>query len=67
LTLQTFKGAVKMVENATLPIETLVDNVCSKGGTTIQAVDCFRESNLEGIIMEGINRCKNRSEELSNI
>lgn len=67
LTLQTFKGAVKMVETSALPIETLVDNVCSKDGTTIQAVDSFRTNNLEEIIKTGIKKCKNRSEELSKL
>lgn len=67
LTLQTLVGAIKMVENSDLPISTLIDNVCSKGGTTIEAVKCFRENGLESTVREGIRRCKNRSEELSNL
>ena len=65
LTLQTFEGAVKMVEERTTDIDTLIKNVCSKGGTTIEAVNCFAENNLDKIIAEGMKRCEKRSKELS--
>ncbi len=65
LTLQTFVGAVKMVENRTTDIETLIKNVCSPGGTTIEAVKSFKENNLEEIIKDGMKRCEKRSKELS--
>lgn len=65
LTLQTFVGAVKMVENRTTDIETLIKNVCSPGGTTIEAVNSFKENNLEEIIKDGIRKCEKRSKELS--
>lgn len=69
LTLQTVKGAEKLVENSTLPIETLINNVCSKGGTTIEAVNCFNEKvGIFGdIISESVSKCKKRSEELSSL
>ena len=65
LTLQTFVGAVKMVENRTTNIETLIKNVCSPGGTTIEAVTSFKENNLEEIIKDGMRKCEKRSKELS--
>lgn len=65
LTLQTFLGAVKMVENRTTDVDTLIKNVCSPGGTTIEAVNAFKENNLEGIIKDGMQKCKKRSKELS--
>ena len=65
LTLQTFLGAVKMVENRTTDIETLIKNVCSPGGTTIEAVKSFKENNLEEIIKDGMRKCEKRSKELS--
>ena len=65
LTLQTFVGAVKMVENRTTDIETLIKNVCSPGGTTIEAVKSFKENNLEEIIKDGMRKCEKRSKELS--
>lgn len=66
LALQTVLGAVEMVKTSPLPIDTLIQNVCSKGGTTIEAVNYYRENNLEGIVREGMKKCKKRSEELSN-
>lgn len=65
LTLQTFVGAVEMVKNSNEDLDTMIDRVCSKGGTTIQAIDTFRGYDLESKIIEGIDKCKNRSEELS--
>ncbi len=65
LTLQTFEGAVKMVEQSTIPIDTMIDNVCSKGGTTIEAIKTFDSQGVEQAIKDGIRACKNRSEELS--
>lgn len=65
LTLQTFVGAVKMVENRTTDIEMLIKNVCSPGGTTIEAVKSFKENNLEEIIKDGMRKCEKRSKELS--
>lgn len=65
LTLQTFIGAVEMVKNSNDSLDIMIDRVCSKGGTTIQAIDTFRNYELDDKIIEGINKCKLRSEELS--
>lgn len=65
LTLQTIIGACKMVENSTKNIDELIEAVCSKGGTTIEAVNSFKGDDLNGIIRKGIAKCKRRSEELS--
>ena len=65
LTLQTFEGAVKMVEQSDIPIDTMIDNVCSKGGTTIEAIKTFESQGVDRAIKDGIRACKNRSEELS--
>lgn len=65
LTLQTFIGTCKMLENSNQPVEELIDKVCSKGGTTIQAIDHYRDNNLDQIINKGIEKCRLRSEELS--
>ena len=54
LTLQTF-----------VDLDTMIDRVCSKGGTTIQAIDTFRSYDLDDKIIEGIDKCRIRSEELS--
>jgi len=66
LTVETMIGAAKMVKfNAEKPITDLIDAVCSKGGTTIEAIKSFREDNLEEVIVKGIRKCRLRSEELS--
>ena len=65
LALKTFIGASKMVENSTDSLDTLIDKVCSKGGTTIQAIDTFRQTNVAENIKLGIEKCRKRSEELS--
>lgn len=62
--LQTFAGSIGMLENATESISKLIDAVCSKGGTTIQAVDSFKQDNLYEIIDKAMIKCRNRSEEL---
>lgn len=64
LAVQTVRGSAKMIEFSEKPIDLLIDAVCSKGGTTIQAVDSFRTDNLESIIKTGIKKCRNRSKEL---
>lgn len=64
LTLQTFRGAVTMTENAS-DIGQLIKNVCSPGGTTIEAVNHYNDSDLEKIIVEGMEKCAKRSKELS--
>lgn len=62
--LQTFDGSIGMVEVAEEPIGDLIQAVCSKGGTTIQAVDSFRSDDLYKIIDTAMIKCRNRSEEL---
>ena len=64
LAIQTVIGSAEMVKQSPLDIDTLINNVCSKGGTTIQAVDSFKEDNLEGIIIKGMEKCKARADEL---
>lgn len=66
LAVQTVRGSAKMAGLSSKPISELIDAVCSKGGTTIQAVDSFREDDLEGIVRKGMAKCKKRSEELGD-
>lgn len=65
LTIATMIGASKMVANSNEELDVLIQKVCSKGGTTIQAIDTFKEKSVNESIIEGIERCRNRSEELS--
>ncbi|MDE6472473.1 MAG: pyrroline-5-carboxylate reductase [Clostridia bacterium] len=65
LTIATMIGASKMVANSSEDLDVLIQKVCSKGGTTIQAIDTFREKSVDKTIIEGIDKCRKRSEELS--
>ena len=65
LTLQTFDGAVQMVRATNKDLSTLIDNVCSPGGTTIQAINRFNEGDLDKIVADGMAKCAARSAELS--
>lgn len=66
LALQTVRGAAQMIEQSDKPIDELVQAVCSKGGTTIQAVDSFKEDHLQDVIIKGMTKCRHRSKELGN-
>lgn len=64
----TARGAAEMVAiNANKTLDDLTEAVCSKGGTTIEAVKKFKEQSLEKIIDDAMIACKNRSEELGKI
>lgn len=67
LAVQTFIGAAKLAKNSSEDLEILIDRVCSKGGTTIEAINFFRENKLEEIIEKGAEACRKRSEELSGL
>lgn len=64
----TMIGAGKMVQaNSDKSLDELINAVCSKGGTTIQAVNVYNESGLMEITEKAIDACVNRSKELENI
>lgn len=66
LAVNTVAGGAEMVarsEDKTLA--QLIDAVCSKGGTTIQAVESFRADDLYGTIDRAVAACVKRAQELS--
>ena len=65
LTYQTFVGATTLSMNSELPLSNLIDMVCSKGGTTIEAINTFEKGGLDKIIDLAIKNCYKRSIELS--
>lgn len=66
LAIATLIGTAHLAGQSNESLEDLTEKVCSKGGTTIEAVKIFREKGLETIVQEGIEACRKRSEELSN-
>lgn len=66
LAINTVAGGAEMVAcSEGKPIEELISAVCSKGGTTIQAVESFRRDDLYGAIDRAVAACVRRAEELS--
>ncbi|MBR1747786.1 MAG: pyrroline-5-carboxylate reductase [Clostridia bacterium] len=65
LALNTLIGAAELAKRSDEPLEELVQKVCSKGGTTIEAVKIYQDKGLATIIAEGIDACRIRSKELS--
>ncbi|MBO7364978.1 MAG: pyrroline-5-carboxylate reductase [Lachnospiraceae bacterium] len=53
-----------MQENPGKPLQAFIDEVCSKGGTTIQAIGELRDRDLPGIVRDANEKCIRRAEEL---
>ncbi len=64
LAIKTFIGSSKMLKTQGKPAQQLIDEVCSPGGTTIEAVKHFDEKNLKDIIREGCEKSVKRAYEL---
>ena len=65
LLVQTFIGSAKLLK--TYPersIEQFVDEVCSKGGTTIEAIGELRSRNIADIIRDANEKCIARAKQL---
>lgn len=65
LAIQTAWGACEMLLDCDKSLSELIMGVCSKGGTTIEAVKVFEEKNFRGIVSEAVEACVKRSKELS--
>ena len=65
LAVQTVLGGAEMVQRGEKPLSEMIMNVCSKGGTTIEAVKVLEENNFRGIVGNAVDACVRRSEELS--
>jgi len=65
LTLQTMLGAAQLAKHQAIDFETLRANVTSKGGTTEQAINCFKKHKLHAIIEEALSAADNRANEIS--
>ncbi len=61
---QSVLGAAKMVLETGIHPSVLKDNVCSPGGTTIEAVKVLEEKDLDGIIMEAVSKCVEKSKSM---
>ncbi len=62
---QTGLGAAKLIETSDLSIDALIDGICSKGGTTEQAVNQLKNDDLSSVVANAFYAAKRRSEELA--
>ena len=68
LAVSTMIGAGQMIlNNPEKPIDDLINAVCSKGGTTIEAVKVYKENDISSISGKAIDACINRAFELENL
>ncbi len=65
LALATIEGSASYAGIAEYSLKTLVERVCSKGGTTIEAINIFKDNGLEDIVGKGIEACREKSKILS--
>ena len=65
LAVQTFEGACEMIKQTNEPPDTLIQKVCSPGGTTIEAMKVFQQEDIAGVIQRAVSACVKRSEELA--
>lgn len=61
---QAILGSAKMVLEYGNPSK-LCDDVCTPGGTTIEAIKELKDSDLEELIFDAMKACANRSKQLS--
>ena len=67
LATSTMIGAGKMVKkNKSKSLDELIDAVCSKGGTTIEAINVFKQEGIEDITLKAVDACVKRASELEN-
>lgn len=64
LVLQTAYGSAKLAMNSPDSFETLISNVCSKGGSTIEGVKVIEGSDMAQIVSDTVSASKNRNDEL---
>ena len=68
LALNTMIGAGKMVQsNLDKNLDELISAVCSKGGTTIEAIKIYNDNNLSEISQKAVDACVKRASELENL
>lgn len=65
IALKTFEGACDMLRQTGRTPEELIDTVCSPGGTTLAAMQVFKENNIDRLIDDAVGACIKRSKELS--
>lgn len=58
-------GSARMILDTNKPIDELINDVCSKGGATLEGLRILKENNFQSIIKESNDACIKRAYELS--
>ena len=61
---QTVIGSAKLLLSSDDTPQRLIEKVCSKGGTTIRAVDSLKSDDFDGIIDKAMKECTKRAIEM---
>lgn len=64
LVCKTFEGSAEMLRSSGDTPEQLIQKVCSKGGTTIEAMNVLRDRQVPEAIVDAMAACTKRAEEL---
>ncbi len=64
LVCKTFEGSAEMLRSSGDTPEQLIEKVCSKGGTTIEAMNVLNEREVPKAIADAMAACTKRAEEL---
>ena len=65
LAAQTFEGAAETVLRSDRELDSLIDAVCSPGGTTIEGMDVLFDSDADAAVGNAVTAARRRSEELA--
>lgn len=60
----TLEGSAAMLRESGDSVDVLIDKVCSKGGTTIEAINTLKERKVDEAIKDAMAACTKRAEEL---
>lgn len=64
LAAQAVKGSAQMLSQSSKTPEQLIKDVCSPGGTTIEAMKVFEEGGLEKLVFSAMDACTRRADEM---
>ena len=64
---QTTLGAAKLALNSDQPVDVLKRNICTPGGTTVEAVKVLDARGFEDILIDAAKACAKRSAEIGGI
>ncbi len=65
LILKTIKGSVAMIEKSEASIDQLISNVASPNGTTLAALNSFKQDDFSGSVERAMQACTDRAYEIS--